>query len=123
MIRPSLNRRLVLRLAAGIVLVWCVAMAWMAWRSLHEVDEIFDQMLVRTAASVFAVMPTEPAPGITARLPDKHVIKSDRTAQRPAITVRDARGRLLISSTELPVLQFGPQDPQFHTVTHDKRRW
>ena len=56
MIRPSLNRRLVLRLVAGIVLVWCAAGGWLAWRSLHEVDEIFDQMLVRTAASVFAVV-------------------------------------------------------------------
>lgn len=123
MIRPSLNRRLVLRLAAGIVFVWCVATAWMAWRSLHEVNEIFDQMLVRTAASVFAVMPERPTPGITARLPDRHVIKSDRTAQQPAITVRDSRGRLLIDNTELPALKFDPKDPQFHTITHDKRRW
>ena len=123
MIRPSLNRRLVLRLAAGIVLVWCVAMAWMAWRSLHEVNEIFDQTLVRTAASVFAVMPDAPTPGVTARLPDKRVIKSDRTAQRPAITVRAADGRVLIGSTELPALQFDPKDPPFHTVMHDKRRW
>ena len=123
MIRPSLNRRMVLRLSAGIVLVWCVATAWMAWRSLHEVDEIFDQMLVRTAASVFAVMPDAATAGITARLPDKHVIKSDRTAQRPAITVRDANGQLLISNAELPALEFDPNEAPFHTVTHDRRRW
>ncbi|TAL92402.1 MAG: two-component sensor histidine kinase, partial [Rhodanobacter sp.] len=98
MMHPSLNRRLVLRLAAGIVLVWCVATGWMAWRSLHEVNEIFDQMLVRTAASVFAVMPETPTAGSTARLPDKHVIKSDRTAQRPAIALRNAHGRLLIDN-------------------------
>jgi len=29
MIRPSLNRRLVLRLLTGIVLVWCVAAGWL----------------------------------------------------------------------------------------------
>ena len=60
MTRPSLNRRLVLWLVAGIALIWLMASAWMAWRTLHEVDEIFDQTLVRTAASVFAAaeMPT-----------------------------------------------------------------
>lgn len=121
--RPSLNRRLVLRLGVGIVLVWCVATGWMAWRSLHEVNEIFDQMLVRTAASVFAVMPESPTPGITVHLPDKHVIKSDRSAHRPAIIVRDARGRVLIGSEEFPALRFDPKDAQFHTITHDKRRW
>ena len=77
MTRPSLNRRLVLRLVAGIALVWVVASAWMAWRTLHEVDEIFDQTLVRTAASVFAVMPAVPATVATARLPDRKVIGSD----------------------------------------------
>ncbi|MEO7199803.1 MAG: ATP-binding protein [Dokdonella sp.] len=123
MMRPSLNRRLVLRLAAGIVLVWCLATAWMAWRSLHEIDEIFDQMLVRTAASIFAVMPTDASPGVGTRLRDKAVIKSDRSAQRPAITVRDSRGELLISNDELPALQFNPDDPPFHTINHDKRRW
>lgn len=123
MTRPSLNRRLVLRLAAGIVLVWCVATAGMAWRSLHEVNEIFDQMLVRTAASVFAVMPTAPTPDITTRLPEKHVIKSDRTAQRPTITVRDASGQLLIGNTELPVQHFDSKHARFQSVTHDKRRW
>ncbi len=120
---PSLNRRLVLRLAAGIVLVWCVATGWMAWRSLHEVNEIFDQMLVRTAASVFAVMPETPTAGSTARLPDKHVIKSDRTAQRPAIALRNAHGRLLIDNEELPALHFDRDDAHFHTVTYGKRRW
>ena len=123
MIRASLNQRLVLRLSAGIILVWCAAMGWMAWRSLHEVNEIFDQMLVRTAASVLAVMPEKPTPGITARLPEKHVIKSDKTAQRPAISVRDASGQLLIGNEELPALRFEPKDAQFHTITHDKRRW
>lgn len=123
MMRPSLNRRLVLRLVAGIVLVWCVAGGWLAWRSLHEVDEIFDQMLVRTAASVFAVMPATPARGIAARLPDRHALDSDATAHRPAITVRDAYGQLLVGSTELPALNFDPGDAHFHSVTYGQRRW
>lgn len=114
---------MVLRLSVGIVLVWCVATAWMAWRGLHEVDEIFDQMLVRTAASIFAVMPEAASPGITARLPDKHVIQSDHTAHRPAITVRDADGRLLISNTEVPALEFDSNEAPFHTTTLDQRRW
>lgn len=123
MIRPSLNRRLVLRLVAGIVLVWCAAGGWLAWRSLHEVDEIFDQMLVRTAASVFAVMPATPAPGVAARLPDRQALDSDATAHRPAITVRDAAGRLLVRSTELPALSFDPGDAHFHSVVYGQRRW
>lgn len=123
MIRPSLNRRLMLRLAVGIVLVWCLATGWMAWRSLHEVDEIFDQMLVRTAASVFAVMPTTPTPGITTRLSDQHVVESDPTAHRPAITLRDASGQLLIDNPELPALHFDRNDSHFHSVVHAQRRW
>ncbi len=123
MMRPSLNRRLVLRLAAGIVLVWCVATAWMAWRSQHEVSEIFDQLLVRTAASVFAVMPETLAPGLATRQPDKHVIKSDHTAQHPAITLRNARGQLLIDNEELPALRLDSGDAGFHSITHGKRRW
>lgn len=123
MTRPSLNRRLVLRLVAGIALVWVVASAWMAWRTLHEVDEIFDQTLVRTAASVFAVMPAVPATVATARLPDRKVIGSDPTAQHPSITLRDAHGGLLIQSTELPALEFDPGDAHFHSVTYRKRRW
>ncbi|HEY8329317.1 MAG TPA: ATP-binding protein [Rhodanobacter sp.] len=123
MIRPSLNRRLVLRLVAGIVLVWCAAGGWLAWRSLHEVDEIFDQMLVRTAASVFAVMPDTSARFGAVRLPDRQVLDSDATAHRPAITVRDARGQLLIGSTELPALSFDPGDAHFHSVTYGPRRW
>ncbi len=123
MTRPSLNRRLVLRLVAGIALVWVVASAWMAWRTLHEVDEIFDQTLVRTAASVFAVMPAVPATVATARLPDRKVIGSDPTAQHPSITLRDAQGGLLIQSTELPALEFDPGDAHFHSVTYRKRRW
>lgn len=123
MIRPSLNRRLVLRLVAGIVLVWCAAAGWLAWRSLHEVDEIFDQMLVRTAASVFAVMPATPVPGVAARLPDRPSLDSDATAHRPAITVRDTHGRLLVRSAELPALGFDPGDAHFHSVTYGQRRW
>ena len=123
MIRPSLNRRLVLRLVAGIVLVWCVAGGWLAWRSLHEVDEIFDQMLVRTAASVFAVMPDDAARVGTVHLPDKKLVRSDATAQQPAIVLRDARGELLVGSAELPVLRFDPGDDHFHTITHEQRRW
>lgn len=123
MIRPSLNRRLVLRLLAGIVLVWCAAVGWLAWRSLHEVDEIFDQMLVRTAASVFAVMPDEVARVGTVRLPDKPLLDSDDTAQRPAIVLRDARGELLVESAELPLLRFDPGDAHFHSIVHDDRRW
>ena len=123
MIRPSLNRRLVLRLVAGIVLVWCVAGGWLAWRSLHEVDEIFDQMLVRTAASVFAVMPDTSTRFGAVRLPDRQALDSDATAHRPAITVRDARGQLLIGSTELPALNFGPADVHFHSISHGQRRW
>ena len=123
MIRPSLNRRLVWRLVAGIVLVWCVAAGWLAWRGLHEVDEIFDQMLVRTAASVFAVMPDD-ATGVGAvRLPDRKLVDSDATAQRPAIVLRDRRGELLVESAELPVLRFDPGDAHFHSITHDGRRW
>lgn len=123
MIRPSLNRRLVLRLVAGIVLVWCAAGGWLAWRSLHEVDEIFDQMLLRTAASVFAVMPATPGQGAAVRLPDTQVLDSDTTAHRPAITVRDAGGRLLVRSTELPALAFDPGDAHFHSVVYESRRW
>jgi len=123
MIRPSLNRRLVLRLVAGIVLVWCVAGGWLAWRSLHEVDEIFDQMLVRTAASVFAVMPDDAARIGAVHLPDRKLVGSDATAQRPAIVLRDARGELLVESAELPVLRFDPGDAHFHSITHDGRRW
>jgi two-component system sensor histidine kinase QseC len=123
MIRPSLNRRLVLRLVAGIVLVWCAAGGWLAWRSLHEVDEIFDQMLVRTAASVFAVMPDTSARFGAVRLPDRQVLDSDATAHRPAITVRDARGQLLVGSTELPALSFDQGDAHFHAVTYGPRRW
>lgn len=123
MIRPSLNRRLVLRLLAGIVLVWCVAAGWLGWRSLHEVDEIFDQTLVRTAASVFAVMPNDIARGGAVRLPDKPLLDSDDTAQRPAIVLRDAHGALLVESAELPWLRFDPGDAHFHSVAHDGRRW
>jgi len=123
MIRPSLNRRLVLRLVAGIVLVWCAAAGWLAWRSLHEVDEIFDQMLVRSAASVLAVMPAAPPSGVAAQLPDRPLLDSDATAHRPAITVRDARGRLLVASAELPALEFDPGDAHLHTVNHAQRRW
>ncbi|CAM5232608.1 ATP-binding protein [Rhodanobacter lindaniclasticus] len=123
MIRPSLNRRLVLRLVAGIVLVWCAAAGWLAWRSLHEVDEIFDQMLVRTAASVFAVMPDDAARIGAVRLPDRKLVGSDDTAQRPAIVLRDARGELLVESAELPMLRFDPGDAHFHTITHAGRRW
>lgn len=123
MIRPSLNRRLVLRLVAGIVLVWCAAAGWLAWRSLHEVDEIFDQMLVRTAASVFAVMPDDASRIGAVHLPDRKLVGSDATAQRPAIVLRDARGGLLVESAELPVLHFDPGDGHFHTITHDGRRW
>ncbi|MEO7071546.1 MAG: ATP-binding protein [Rhodanobacter sp.] len=121
--RPSLNRRLVLRLVVGIVLVWSVAVGWMAWRSLHEVEEIFDQMLVRTAASVFAVMSEAPAAGGAARLPDKTMVSSDATAQRPAITVRDARGRLLVESSELPALTFKAGAGHFNSITFGERRW
>lgn len=123
MMRPSLNRRLILRLVAGIALVWLMASAWMAWRTLHEVDEIFNQTLVRTAASVFAVMPAVPAQVDTARLPDRKVIGSDPTAQHPSITLRDAQGGLLIQSTELPALAFDPGDAHFHSVTYRQRRW
>jgi two-component system sensor histidine kinase QseC len=123
MIRPSLNRRLVLRLLTGIVLVWCVAAGWLGWRSLHEVDEIFDQMLVRTAASVFAVMPDDAARVGTVRLPDKPLLDSDDTAQRPAIVLRDARGVLLVESAELPPLRFDPGGAHFHSIVHDDRRW
>lgn len=123
MIRPSLNRRLVLRLVAGIVLVWCAAAGWLAWRSLHEVDEIFDQMLVRTAASVFAVMPDDAARIGAVHLPDRKLVGSDATAQRPAIVLRDARGELLVESAELPVLRFDPGDAHFHSVIHEGRRW
>lgn len=121
--RPSLNRRLVVRLIVGIVLVWCIAVGWMAWRSLHEVNEIFDQMLVRTTASVFAVMPDALAQDRPVRLPRKKIVGSDSTAQRPAIVLRDAQGQLLIQSTQLSALTFGAGDSHFHTVTHDKRRW
>ncbi|MGY3039418.1 two-component system sensor histidine kinase QseC [Rhodanobacter sp. TND4EL1] len=121
--RPSLNRRLVVRLVAGIVLVWVVAVGWIGWRSLHEVDEIFDQMLVRTTASVFAVMPDAPTQAGIVRLSRKKVIGSDATAQRPAIVLRDAQGRLLIQNEQFPALTFDPGDPHFHTVTHGKRRW
>ena len=123
MIRPSLNRRLVLRLVAGIVLVWCAAAGWLAWRSLHEVDEIFDQMLVRTAASVFAVMPDKASRAGAVRLPDGRLVESDTTAQRPAIVLRDARGELLVESAELPPLRFDPGDAHFHSIEHDERRW
>lgn len=123
MTRPSLNRQLILRLVAGIALVWLLASAWMAWRTWHEVDEIFDQTLVRTAASVFAVMPAAPARVDAARLPDRKVIGSDPTAQHPSITLRDAHGELLIQSTELPALEFDPGDAHFHSITYQKRRW
>nr|MBP7615990.1 sensor histidine kinase N-terminal domain-containing protein [Steroidobacteraceae bacterium] len=123
MTRPSLNRRLVLWLVAGIALIWLMASAWMAWRTLHEVDEIFDQTLVRTAASVFAVMPAAPVQIDPARLADKEVIDSDPTAQHPAITVRDARGELLIQSSAMPALAFDPGDAHFHSVIYQKRRW
>ncbi len=123
MSRPSLNRRLVWRLLAGIALVWLLASGWMAWRTLHEVDEIFDQTLVRTAASVFAVMPAGPAASMTARLPGRKIIGSDRSAQRPAISLRDAHGELLIQSTEIPALTFDPGDAHFHSITHAHRRW
>ena len=123
MSRPSLNRQLVLRLVAGIALVWLFASAWMAWRTMHEVDEIFDQMLVRTAASVFAVLPATPGQGDAARLPDKKIIGSDPTAQRPAITLRDAQGGVLIQSTEFPALAFDPDHAHFQTVSHAQRRW
>lgn len=121
--RPSLNRRLVLRLVAGIALVWLVASAWMAWRTLHEVDEIFDQMLVRTAASALAVMPATPTQVVGARLPDKKMIGSDPTAQRPAITLRDGRGALLMQSTEIPKLPFDRDAKRFQTVAYAQRRW
>ena len=123
MIRPSLNRRLVVLLAGGIVIVWLAASAWMAWRMLHEVDEIFDQTLVRTAASVFAVMPAAPGSQTPLRLPDKKIIGSDTSAHRPAITLRDAHGELLIQSTEIPALDFDPGAAHFHSITHAQRRW
>jgi two-component system sensor histidine kinase QseC len=121
--RPSLNRRLIVRLVAGIVLVWIVAVVWIGWRSLHEVDEIFDQMLVRTTASVFAVMPDTPAGDRGVRLPHKKIVGSDATAQRPAIVLRDAQGHLLIQSAQLPAQIFETLGPAFHTVTYARRRW
>lgn len=123
MSRPSLNWRLVWRLSSGIVLVWLLASGWMAWRTLHEVDEIFDQTLVRTAASVFAVMPATPGQGVAPRLPERKIIGSDRSAQRPAISLRDAQGELLIQSTEIPALTFAADAKSFHTVVHAGRHW
>lgn len=123
MTRPSLNRRLVARLVAGIALIWLIASAWMAWRTLHEVDEIFDQTLVRTAASVFAVMPAAPAQMDATRLPERKLVDSDSSAQHPAIALRNAQGELLIESAEIPALQFDPGDAHFHSVTYRQRRW
>jgi len=57
------------------------------------------------------------------RLPDRQALDSDASAHRPAITVRDARGQLLIGSTELPALSFDPGDAHFHSVTYGPRRW
>jgi two-component system, OmpR family, sensor histidine kinase QseC len=57
------------------------------------------------------------------RLPDRQALDSDASAHRPAITVRDARGQLLIGSTELPALSFGPADVHFHSISHGQRRW
>ena len=123
MIRPSLNRRLVLRLVTGIALVWFLASAWMAWRMLHEVDEIFDQTLVRTAASVLAVMPASPGQDAPSRLPNNTLIDSDPDAQRPAITLRTAAGDLLLQNRLIPLLTFSSRDEHFHTYVHAERRW
>ncbi len=123
MTRPSLNRRLTLRLATGIFLVWCIAVAWMTWRSLHEVNEIFDQMLVRTAANVFAVLPADPGTGATARLPDRRIVESDESAHRPAISLRTAAGEWLLRSSDLPPDAFAREDGQPRTVAYDDRRW
>ena len=120
MIRPSLNRRLVLRLVTGIALVWFLASAWMAWRMLHEVD---DQSLVRTAASVLAVMPASPGQDAPSRLPNNTLIDSDPDAQRPAITLRTAAGDLLLQNRLIPLLTFSSRDEHFHTYVHAERRW
>jgi two-component system sensor histidine kinase QseC len=111
------------RLLAGIALVWLLASGWMAWRTVHEVDEIFDQTLVRTAASVFAVMPVAPGPGVAARLPARKIVGSDPSAQRPAINLRNAHGEWLVQSTEIPALAFAADAEPLHTVVHAGRRW
>ena len=119
--RPSLNRRLVARLALGVLAVWLAAAGWMAWRALHEIDEIFDQMLVRTAAAVLATVPAEPTAMGSARLPAR-LLASDREAHRPTIVLRDARGRVLLDSDAFPALTPDPSRP-LHTITHEDRRW
>ncbi|MBP1473212.1 sensor histidine kinase N-terminal domain-containing protein [Frateuria sp. MAH-13] len=119
--RPSLNRRLVARLAAGVLAVWLAAAGWMGWRALHEIDEIFDQMLVRTAAAVLATVPAEPASLRGARLPER-LIDSDRQAHRPTIVLRDAGGRVLVDSDAFPAMAPDPARP-LRTVDYHGRRW
>lgn len=121
--RPSLNRRVIMRLVAGIALVWIFAVAWMGWRSVREVDEVFDQMLLRTSAGVFAVMPEAPADGRIVRLPHTVSVGADTNHQRPAIVILDAQSQLLLHSAQLPAQAFDPRAPAFNTVTHAERRW
>ena len=121
--RPSLNRRLVTRLVAGTVLVWCMAVGWIGWRGLYEADGILDRELVRTTASIFAVVPDASAWNNAVGLSHRQAFGLDASAQHPAIVLRDARGQLLIHDGPLPALAFEPGDAHYHSVAYGQRRW
>lgn len=123
MSRSSLLRRLMWLVAVPIVLVWLATGAWIAARTLHETREMFDEELLRTAASVLAVIPSVLDVRAAGSASGTDRIETDGDGGLPAITVRDASGRILLHSSQLPVLAFDPGQPHFHSIVHQQRRW
>lgn len=121
--RPSLRRRLMWLVGLPVVVVWLATGGWIASRTLHETNEMFDQELLRTAAGVLAVMPERsslPAAGGQPRVSPED---DDDDGVQAAITLRDANGRLLLHSPQVPSLAFDPGEPHFHSVVYQQRRW
>lgn len=118
--RPSLHRRLLWLVGLPVVVLWLVAGAWLAQRTVHETAEMFDRELQRTAASVLAMV---------AVLPDKasriEKIKAHRQQQdqRPEIVVRDRAGRLLLDASTLPAAPAAGDAPRFQSVRHNGESW
>jgi signal transduction histidine kinase len=115
--QPSLRQRLLWLVGIPLVLAWLLTGLWIASRIVHETREMFDEELLRTAASVLAVMADSPRDGAAPTSRD------DEDAGVPSISLRDASGRLLLHHGELPALAFDPGEAHFHTLTHASRRW
>ena len=114
----SLKRRLLLGILAAVALVWLATAAYSYLEARHEINELLDAHLARSASLIVAQVGHD-----LEEIDLEHAPETDRRARRVAFQIWERGASLRLHSADAPQTRLSPREEGYSNARIGGRTW